>query len=134
MFPLPEVTALPSTRAAPALSSSCPSNTLSSDVLPVPLGPSPAMNPPGDTVRSRSSHRTRSPNASRAPVSETAGGCWSAVSTAWSITGVVPARAQCSLQLVDGIALPGQIVGAVGQRLGHLGDRDARTPGRIPQA
>ena len=47
---LPEVIRLPFTSATPALSGSCPSSTLSSDVLPVPLGPSTAMNSPADTV------------------------------------------------------------------------------------
>src|ERR1700742_2120701 len=123
MCPLPEVTCLPSTSAVPALSVSCPSNTLSSEVFPVPLGPSTAMNSPGDTDRSRWSQSTRSPKASRAPVSETAGGRRSVVSTSWSMTDIGPAGFQRGDELVDGVALPGQVVGAVGQGLGHLDHR-----------
>ena len=79
----------PFTFATPALSGSCPSSTLSSEVLPVPLGPSTAMNSPAATDRSRLSHSTRSPNASRAPVSATASRCTGPVVSGPTVSAAV---------------------------------------------
>ena len=57
-----------------------PSSTLSSVVLPAPLGPSTARNSPSATSRSRPDHRSREPRRTAAPRSSTGGrvtGCGS---------------------------------------------------------
>src|SRR5882757_590285 len=127
MRSLPASTRRPATVAVPALSGSCPSSTLSSDVLPVPLGPSTATNSPARTVRSSWSYSTRSPNASRAPVSSAT----TSSTTKENLSARLRCLVQLARQLVDGLALPGQVIGARRERLCDIDDGHRRLLGGV---
>src|SRR5215217_8132415 len=113
MRSLPSVTGLPATVTVPEDSRNWPSSTFSSEVLPVPFGPSTAMNSPARTARSNSSQSTRSPKARRAPDRST---------TSAAATLPLSIRlwrfVELPREFVDGVALPRQVVDTLGESFG----------------
>ncbi|SKU00357.1 Uncharacterised protein [Mycobacteroides abscessus subsp. abscessus] len=104
----------------PRVSGTWPKSRRSSEVFPEPLGPSTAMNSPGSTVRSKPCQRVRPPRFSDASRSV------AALMRSLSATGL---RARGSSQgrgeLFGGASLPGDVVGAFGQRFGDRNHRNA---------
>src|SRR5690349_19551319 len=115
---LPWVTGRPATVALPDDSGSWPSRTFSSDVLPVPFGPSTAMNSPACTARSRSLHSTRSPKARRAPSRST-----TSAAAIRPLSIRLRRFVELPREFVDGVALPRQVVATYGQGLGDVDHR-----------